>query len=191
MAKNRFERQVVLDQAVDLFWQVGYGGCSIQKLSGVTGLQVGSLYHAFVNKEGLFRAVISRYAEQSQTVLRDSLSAAPSIVQGVARVLFSVMSQSCARDYCGCLLIKTQLELSISAPDLSALATEKLQENEILYRKALAEVYPVDEAEHKARQVMMAIFALRVYGYQSQSQTPMREAVQALLPWVPLTREEV
>lgn len=62
MARPReFEREVVLDRAMRLFWTRGYEATSIDRLVARMGIQRGSLYAAFGDKRGLFVAAMERY----------------------------------------------------------------------------------------------------------------------------------
>jgi TetR/AcrR family transcriptional regulator, transcriptional repressor for nem operon len=56
-----FERDVVLDRAMQVFWSRGYEATSIQHLVTRMGIQRGSLYDTFGDKRGLFFAAIERY----------------------------------------------------------------------------------------------------------------------------------
>jgi TetR/AcrR family transcriptional repressor of nem operon len=58
---REFERDVVLDRAMRLFWARGYEATSIQSLVARMGIQRGSLYAAFGDKRRLFFAAIERY----------------------------------------------------------------------------------------------------------------------------------
>jgi TetR/AcrR family transcriptional regulator, transcriptional repressor for nem operon len=58
---REFERDVVLDRAMQVFWSRGYEATSIQHLVGRMGIQRGSLYATFGDKRGLFFAAIDRY----------------------------------------------------------------------------------------------------------------------------------
>jgi len=58
---REFERDVVVDRAMQVFWSRGYEATSIQHLVARMGIQRGSLYHAFGDKRGLFFAAIERY----------------------------------------------------------------------------------------------------------------------------------
>jgi len=58
---KEFERDVVLDRAMKVFWTRGYQATSIQHLVGRMGIQRGSLYNTFGDKRGLFFAAIDRY----------------------------------------------------------------------------------------------------------------------------------
>jgi TetR/AcrR family transcriptional regulator, transcriptional repressor for nem operon len=58
---KEFERDVVLDRAMRVFWSRGYEATSIQHLVDRMGIQRGSLYDTFGDKRTLFFAAIERY----------------------------------------------------------------------------------------------------------------------------------
>ncbi|MFT7622438.1 MAG: TetR/AcrR family transcriptional repressor of nem operon [Myxococcota bacterium] len=59
---------------MEVFWQQGYQGASVQDLVEATGLQRGSLYGAFGDKRGLFMAALSAYAGGFVEALRSQLT---------------------------------------------------------------------------------------------------------------------
>lgn len=54
-------RDYIIDQAYFLFLNRSYEAVSISDLSKAIGLTKGALYHHFLNKEELFKAVIDKY----------------------------------------------------------------------------------------------------------------------------------
>lgn len=54
-------RAYIIDKAFDLFLEKSYEAVSISDISNAIGLTKGALYHHFVNKEELFKAVIDKY----------------------------------------------------------------------------------------------------------------------------------
>ena len=58
---RQFERDVVLDRAMQVFWSRGYEATSIQHLVDRMRIQRGSLYDTFGDKRTLFFAAIDRY----------------------------------------------------------------------------------------------------------------------------------
>ena len=58
---KEFERDVVLDRAMQVFWSSGYEATSIQHLVDRMGIQRGSLYATFGDKRALFFAAIDHY----------------------------------------------------------------------------------------------------------------------------------
>ena len=66
-----FDRDEVLDRAVELFWTHGYEGTSIADLEAGLGIGRQSLYNAFGDKQALFLSALDRYAQRSVGILQD------------------------------------------------------------------------------------------------------------------------
>ena len=185
MAKKKFDRDVVLDTAIDLFWQYGFHGSSMQQVTSWTGLKPGSIYLEFTNKEGLFKEALQRYALRSQERLRRVLESAPSIERGICAFLEGVLKDSERSDYCSCFLIKTQLELAAEAGSLYDFACTCLSDFEGILQSYLAKEYDTDVSRARANSIMLHIFGLRVYGYQNSAVKRMREGLREGLYWLP------
>jgi TetR/AcrR family transcriptional regulator, transcriptional repressor for nem operon len=54
-------REYIIDQTFELFLTRSYEAVSISDISKVVGFTKGALYHHFINKEELFKAVIDKY----------------------------------------------------------------------------------------------------------------------------------
>jgi AcrR family transcriptional regulator len=102
-----FDRDKALDQAMTVFWKHGYDGASLSELTSAMGINPPSLYAAFGNKEGLFRAVLDRYAAANADVMDEAL-AAPTSRQVVERYLRGWAAAVMASDRpAGCLVIQS------------------------------------------------------------------------------------
>jgi AcrR family transcriptional regulator len=69
-------KQSIIDQAYKLFLNHSYEAVSISDISKSVGMTKGALYHHFLNKEELFKAVIDKYLDidmWDNTVTCDSL----------------------------------------------------------------------------------------------------------------------
>lgn len=70
MARPReFEADEVLDTAMRVFAEHGFAGTSVSTLQEATGLSRASLYGAFGDKEGLFRAVLEAYRAKVRSAI--------------------------------------------------------------------------------------------------------------------------
>ena len=56
-----FDESDVLQGAMGVFWERGFRNTSVKDLERATGLNPGSLYHAYGSKHGLFVAVLDHY----------------------------------------------------------------------------------------------------------------------------------
>jgi TetR/AcrR family transcriptional repressor of nem operon len=185
MARAQFDRDDVLDKAIDLFWQRGFSAASMQQVVTATGLQPGSIYLAFGSKEGLFREALERYAEKTRIRVRAALDGAPGVGEGICMILEAMMDESTKDDYCSCFLIKTQLELAAERNELYALASAKLADVEAIFRSYLEREFDAELSKKRAISLMLHIFGMRVYGYQPDSVVRVRQGLREGLPWLP------
>lgn len=59
-----FDKDIALDQAMEVFWSNGYPGTSLSDLTSAMGINKPSLYAAFGNKEKLYKSALERYVQQ-------------------------------------------------------------------------------------------------------------------------------
>ncbi len=185
MARAQFDREQVLGEATRLFWQQGFNGASMQQVVKATGLNPGSLYLAFGNKERLFEETLGHYAQQSKDTIRQTLESAPSVGTGICQILLQKVEESQQRDYCSCFLIKSQLELAALGNDsLRPIITTYLAQIEELYASYLRREHPPKLASEYASSLMMQLFGLGIYGYQQRSSAHLIAALKLGLPWL-------
>ena len=116
MARPReFDADDVLDSAMQLFWNRGYEGTSINDLVEHTGLSRASLYNAFGGKRDLFLAAIKRYRFSKHQRLIDFLGR-----PGPARATIKEALEQVASDVldCGCFITNTAVEFSQNDPEV-------------------------------------------------------------------------
>ncbi len=185
MAKARFNRNDIVDKSIQLFWQNGFSGSSMQQVVEATGLKPGSIYHSFGNKEELFREALERYTQKSFARIRKMLDSAPSVGDGICTHLEAIVQQSTSENYCSCFLVKTRLELAAEGNELHKFASAKLDEIEALFETYLEKEFDETVSQQRAVGLMLHIFGLRVYGYQQGSAERMRQGLREGLPWLP------
>jgi len=61
---RQFDEREVIAIALDVFWRKGLHDATMQDLATATGVQRGSLYNAYGDKEAIFLRAFDRYAEQ-------------------------------------------------------------------------------------------------------------------------------
>lgn len=68
-----FNLEEALDRALQVFWQKGYEGSSLDDLTEAMGVSRPSLYAAFGDKEALFRKALDRYEDGPSSFAREAL----------------------------------------------------------------------------------------------------------------------
>jgi TetR/AcrR family transcriptional repressor of nem operon len=104
-----YEREQVLEKAMNLFWTKGYEGSHLDELVRVTGLNRFSLYREFGGKKGLFAEAFGKYLvdlrELGAMVGREPLG-----LQNL-RDYFETVAE--ARFLHGCFMLNTMSEKNI------------------------------------------------------------------------------
>ena len=171
-----YDREKVLDLAMDLFWARGYHNTSLKDLERALDMRPGSIYAAFGSKEALFRAVLCRYAAAGRRAIEDSLEHSGSPITGLAehvRMLGGIARKKMPSR--ACMLVKTLLETPDDEPELRRTVEEMMRQAETTFAEAFGaareagEIAPEADPEHLAARLQSAIFGLRAYAQRSDS----------------------
>jgi TetR/AcrR family transcriptional repressor of nem operon len=122
-----FDREQVLNKAMELFWRQGYEGTSMSDLTAALGLGRQSLYGAFGDKRTLFVTCLERYTDEVfEKSLLSLLDGDGPPLAGIERVLDAWEAYVASDDFKGCLLGKALAELGMRDSRLDALLRKKL-----------------------------------------------------------------
>ncbi|MBN3801539.1 helix-turn-helix transcriptional regulator [Paraburkholderia sp. Ac-20336] len=124
---RQFDEGAALETALPLFWQKGFAATTMQDLAAATGIQRGSLYNAYGDKETLFLRVFDLYRERFLQQIRRSLDK-PKVrdaLQSFFDCVITSMTTTIAADAPtrGCLSTKTAVETQ----DMDAPIREAIQ----------------------------------------------------------------
>jgi AcrR family transcriptional regulator len=98
-----FDPDTALRQALDLFWERGYEGTSLNDLAQAMGIASASIYACFGSKENLFRQVMALYATTSGEPPRRALREQPTARAAIHAMLRATADQITGPDtphYC-------------------------------------------------------------------------------------------
>ncbi|MER1978817.1 TetR/AcrR family transcriptional regulator [Pseudocitrobacter faecalis] len=116
-----FDREAALDKAMTLFWQHGYEATSLSDLVEATGAKAPTLYAEFVNKEGLFRAVLDHYIAHFAAKHEAKLCCDGKPVDEALKDYFTAVA-TCytSKDTpAGCFMINTSAALAASSKEIA------------------------------------------------------------------------
>jgi TetR/AcrR family transcriptional repressor of nem operon len=107
---KQFDPNEVLDRAMAVFWERGYEATSIEDVLAATGINRGSLYATFGDKQHLFLAVLDHYAATIGAPMLAEL-ADPDPRRALERMFAAILRRtSDPRWPRGCLQTNTSLE---------------------------------------------------------------------------------
>lgn len=125
---REFDYDEVVERAVTLFRQRGFGATSIADLVEATGLTRGSLYKAFADKKSVYVAAFERYAAHGQARIQAIAQGEGSGRDRIARLLAHYLEQSRGETgRLGCLVVATGLEATVVDPDVALLFEQALK----------------------------------------------------------------
>ncbi|KCB49863.1 TetR/AcrR family transcriptional regulator [Bordetella hinzii] len=135
---RQFDEERMLEQALAVFWQHGYSNTTMQELASATGVQRGSLYNAYGDKETLFLRVFERYhrywVESARRVL-DVPDARDALDGFLDLLIDSLTNETPARS---CMSTKTAMGPDIEDPVIRGALNHLLDELEALFARRLA-----------------------------------------------------
>lgn len=73
---KQFNEDEALERAMHVFWRQGYGATSMLDLAKATGVQRGSLYHAYGDKQSIFLLAFARYQRHYLDMVRERMKLA-------------------------------------------------------------------------------------------------------------------
>ena len=112
---RQFDEQEVIAIALDVFWRKGLHDATMQDLAAATGVQRGSLYNAYGDKEEIFLRAFDQYATQFLDTAAKALAdgdLAARLKNFLDVIVTNMTSGSPAR---GCLTTRTALDAAISS----------------------------------------------------------------------------
>ena len=188
---REFDKDLVLDKALHVFWKRGYEGTSLSDLTEAMGINRPSLYAAFGNKEELFKLALDRYIEKGPgSVHRDSLQkpTARTVVESLLTA--SAIMLTDPSNPPGCLAVQGALSCGEASESIKQALCERrsLGEQQLRQRferaKAEGDLGPDSDPAGLARYVMTVMQGMSVQAAGGASRADLQAVVDmALKAW--------
>jgi len=167
--EKQFDVDDALEQAMQAFWGTGFEATSTQNLLDRMGINRGSLYDTFGNKNALFRRALERYLETRQgrriAEAGRQTSAREAILSIFAGLAVDVVERG---NHNGCFLVNTALERAPHDANIAEIVTGGFSEMEQFLHATIArgqetgEIPAHVDVETTARALLTMILGLRV-----------------------------
>lgn len=187
---RQFDEEAMLEQALELFWQKGFANTTMQDLAAATGVQRGSLYNAYGDKDALFLKVFERYRLRFLEQVSDAL-ARPRL-RDALRSFFSfvISSMTTGTPTRGCLSTKTALGSEVLDPALQGALRLLLDDIEAALVERLSQDCESESLPIPVRQAARLIVTFtrglvvieRVYADEKRLRASADALVKLLLP---------
>ncbi|OGT71654.1 MAG: hypothetical protein A3H44_11210 [Gammaproteobacteria bacterium RIFCSPLOWO2_02_FULL_57_10] len=152
-----FEYSEVLTNAMEQFWREGFEASSVQKLLDVTGINRGTLYNSFGDKDTFFKACLDHYNKLIAKDLDASLNNADLAPWAAIEKYFdlTVLSVSNKQRSMGCLLVNSFCESINYDKEIQKIVRNSFA----VIRKALVKRLKDAEKDGKLKKGVSAEFA--------------------------------
>ncbi|WP_394777643.1 TetR/AcrR family transcriptional regulator [Undibacterium sp.] len=141
---RQFDEGAALQRVLEVFWQKGYGPTSMQDLAEASGVQRGSLYNAYGDKESLFLHVYGLYKAIYLQDIRTALKQ-PKLDDSLNAFFdFCIGSMTTGSPTRGCMTTKTATDIQSSGEGIQATIKDMADEVEqaLLDRLSTTEALP-------------------------------------------------
>lgn len=109
-----FNREQVLQNAMQVFWDRGYHATSMQDIVEATGLNRSSVYNSFGGKMALYQSSLKLYIENTQNNFNQALSKSDNALENI-RDIFESFLPEITSDSRGCMSMNCKSEMAADA----------------------------------------------------------------------------
>lgn len=144
---KEFDREVVLERAMEFFWAQGYEAASMRDL--LDAMQIGrqSLYDTFGDKHSLFLASLRHYYDIGVGSVVTELSAPDGGLSAIEEYFDGMARRMTMKPYRSCLLINSAIELAPHDPEVATIVNRFVKK----LRKGFAAALEVAEINGEAK----------------------------------------
>lgn len=118
MARPReFDHEEVLQKAMEVFWEKGYEGTSVQDLVERAEVNRFSLYATFQNKHQLFLSALDHYRDHMVSRLLGEVECSSEGFSAIRDYLQALVDLSPEHGFMGCLMVNSATEVAPHDPE--------------------------------------------------------------------------
>ncbi len=186
--KKEFEREAVLDRAIEAFWCKGYEATSIQDLLDGMGINRGSLYDTFGDKHTLFLEAIDRYYDRALAHTLETLEVSESARAGLEFLVREAAECGCVdQQRKGCLMTNSAVELAPHCLETAERVARYYRRTEDAYCRAIGQARADGAIASRlddralARFMTCGIQGLQVCSKVSPDRETLRDAAEGII----------
>jgi TetR/AcrR family transcriptional repressor of nem operon len=162
--KKIFDEEEVLLKAIECFWKNGYDGANARNLSKEMGVNIGSIYHSFSSKKGLFISALQYYSKMMDKVAGDFIYSHDNIKEGIKNLFLKIAeSTDKAEDAKGCFLGNTIAAMSTKDDTFQAMVAEILRRRELLMVRTIKEAQSKNQIASEKDPILLANYLTNLW----------------------------
>ena len=124
----KFDPDVALESAMQLFWRKGYESSSLQELLYTMGLSKSSFYQTFKSKHSLFQRCIQSYRQMLTNKMYTLLEQNGSGKDFIQTLFYRVQNETSGPDaQLGCMVMNVANEFAQTDPEISQIVSSSIE----------------------------------------------------------------
>jgi TetR/AcrR family transcriptional repressor of nem operon len=189
---RKFNEEKVLDIAMEVFAKKGFNATTMLDLAKETGVQRGSLYNAYQNKNMLFFKTFSHYTDKFLTFIEAELQNSDA-KKAFAQLFKTVVERLCSdEELKGCFSTRAIMEAAQKCPDINRCFTHFLDGLELIIKNRLEQAIKdnqfTGDAQSAARYLVSLTRGIAVIERAYNDKARMTEIYQTALEYMPFKK---
>ncbi|WP_271005183.1 TetR/AcrR family transcriptional regulator [Listeria seeligeri] len=183
---KQFDEQVVLNKAMQIFWEKGYEKTSMQDLVDHMGIHRRSIYDTFGDKHELFLNSLDCYEFRLNQIIKQQVKQDMTIKEKLETLFLSVSSVNNESPK-GCLIVNSAAELSLLDEPIKKKIQELFDKSEMYLYQLLVEAMIKGEISKNKNLQELASYlhnawvGIRVLAKTTNDQTKLHTIVKTTL----------
>ncbi len=125
---RQFEPAQAIWKAVEVFWDNGYSGTSLDQLSAATRINRPSLYAAFGDKRAIYLRALSRFGDEMRRAMLALADSDEPLAQSLRTFYYGAITVYTEHKPRGCLIFCTAPAEAVSEPEIRAMLQAVIDE---------------------------------------------------------------
>ncbi len=155
---RKFDEKKALEAAMQVFWSKGFEGASCDELLAAMGIQCGSMYASFGNKQALYDRAFDLYCETVFARGMAILDGPGTPLENIRKLVQCWGDATSQPDCKGCLVANTVIEFSKNQDGVVQLAREILKRMQNMLEKKLNQAVEAGELREGSNPAALAAF---------------------------------
>lgn len=184
---KEYDREDVLDNAMQVFWSKGYECTSMQDLVDAMGINRGSIYAEFGDKRGLHLAALDLFYNKEILSMLSPIGQSGSPRSAIRAMFEGIIENAQSGDCRGCMIYNSAVELCPNDEEVTKKVAAGLKKAEdkiydvLLDARAKGEISDNRDPRSMARFLTNNLNGLRVMSKVSQDRQALQDIVEQTL----------
>ncbi|WP_020534059.1 TetR/AcrR family transcriptional regulator [Flexithrix dorotheae] len=162
MARTKiFDEKLILDKAMNLFWQKGYNATTAQDLVDYLGISRSSLYDTYGDKHSLYVKALKQYRKERVDPVLNGVDTAEDMEVYIRNIFESIKIEALSEERSkGCFMVNSAVELAPVDHEVATIANSIMKDTEKAITKAIkiGQEQGMFTSAHSARSLARFVF---------------------------------